>query len=199
MFAGARESGRSRRQNQRSGPRSRSADLIASLAYRADRQPRRSCHLRYPPRPIASASAPAHRRRPRSFMVNGADTLTSATSTRCGFSLSPSPFQSDARRPLRPGASRCRGRRTGRRPAGVSLFSFISINWRGRPLRSSETVINLISNTTNRGGLVVRARLDRRAYPIGKKVSAKELREFNIERADFHGDWDYVIRPRPKH
>jgi hypothetical protein len=76
------------------------------------------------------------------------------------------------------------------------LFSFISINWRGRPLRSYETVINLISNTTNRGGLVVRARLDRRAYPIGKKVSAKELREFNIERSDFHGDWNYVIRPR---
>ena len=77
------------------------------------------------------------------------------------------------------------------------LFSFISINWRGRPLRSYETVINLISNTTNRGGLVVHARLDRRAYPIGKKVSAKELREFNIERADFRGDWNYVIRPRP--
>ena len=75
------------------------------------------------------------------------------------------------------------------------LFSFISINWRGRPLRSYETLINLISNTTNRGGLVVRARLDRRRYPIGKKVSAKELRELNIEPADFHGDWNYVVRP----
>ncbi len=53
------------------------------------------------------------------------------------------------------------------------LFSFISINWRGRPLRSYETVVNLISNTTNRGGLVVRARLDRRKYPIGKKVSVR--------------------------
>lgn len=76
------------------------------------------------------------------------------------------------------------------------LFSFISMNWRGRPLRSYETVINLISNTTNRGGLVVRARLDRRPYPIGKKVSAKELRELNIEQADFHGDWNYLVRPR---
>jgi hypothetical protein len=76
------------------------------------------------------------------------------------------------------------------------LFSFISMNWRGRPLRSYETVINLISNTTNRGGLVVRARLDRRPYPIGKKVSAKELRELNIEQADFHGDWNYTVRPR---
>lgn len=76
------------------------------------------------------------------------------------------------------------------------LFSFISINWRGRPLRSYETVINLISNTTNGGGLVVRARLDRRRYPIGKKVSKKELRTLNIERSEFHGDWNYVIKPR---
>ena len=76
------------------------------------------------------------------------------------------------------------------------LFSFISINWRGRPLRTYETIINLIGNTTNRGGLVVRARLDRRRYPIGKKVSAKELRALQIERDDFHGDWNYTIRPR---
>jgi Rhodopirellula transposase DDE domain len=64
-------------------------------------------------------------------------------------------------------------------------------------LRSYETVISLNSNTTNRGGLVVRARLDRRRYPIGKKVSAEELRELNIEREDFHDDWNYVIRPGP--
>jgi hypothetical protein len=76
------------------------------------------------------------------------------------------------------------------------LFSFISINWRGRPLRSYETIVSLIGNTTNRGGLVVRARLDRRRYPIGKKVSAKELRELLIERHEFHGDWNYVIKPR---
>ncbi len=76
------------------------------------------------------------------------------------------------------------------------LFSFISINWRGRPLRTYETVINLIGNTTNRVGLVVRARLDRRRYPTGKKISKKELRELSIERDDFHGDWNYVIRPR---
>lgn len=76
------------------------------------------------------------------------------------------------------------------------LFSFISINWRGRPLRTFETIVNLISNTTNRGGLVVRARLDRRSYPIGKRVSAKDFRALNIEQDDFHGDWNYVIRPR---
>ncbi len=76
------------------------------------------------------------------------------------------------------------------------LFSFISINWRGRPLRTYETIINLISNTTNRGGLVVRARLDRRHYPTGKKISAKEFGALQIERDAFHGDWNYVIRPR---
>lgn len=76
------------------------------------------------------------------------------------------------------------------------LFSFISINWRGRPLRSYETVISLISNTKNRGGLIVRARLDRRRYPTGKKVPLKELRALKIERDDFHGDWNYVFRPR---
>lgn len=76
------------------------------------------------------------------------------------------------------------------------LFSFISINWRGRPLRTYETIINLIGNTTNRGGLVVRARLDRRRYPTGKKVSAKEFNALNIKRDDFHGDWNYVIKPR---
>jgi len=75
------------------------------------------------------------------------------------------------------------------------LFSYISINWRGRPLRTYETIINLIGNT-NRGGLVVRARLDRRRYPTGKKVSKKELRELKIERDNFHGDWNYVIKPR---
>lgn len=76
------------------------------------------------------------------------------------------------------------------------LFSFISMNWRGCPLRSYETIVNLIGNTTNRGGLVVRARLDRRNYPIGRKVSDKDFRALKIEADTFHGDWNYVIRPR---
>ena len=76
------------------------------------------------------------------------------------------------------------------------LFSSISINWRVRPLRTYETVINLIGNTTNRGGLVVRVRLDRRRYPTGKKISKKELRELKVEREEFHGEWNYVIRSR---
>ena len=76
------------------------------------------------------------------------------------------------------------------------LFSFNSINWRGRPLRTYETVINLIGNTTKRGGLVVRVRLDRRRYSTGKKISIKELRELKVEREEFHGEWNYRIRPR---
>ena len=76
------------------------------------------------------------------------------------------------------------------------LFSFISMNWRGRPLRSYETIVNLIGNTTNSGGLLVRARLDRRRYPIGRRVTPQQMRALKIERAAFHGDWNYVIRPR---
>ena len=76
------------------------------------------------------------------------------------------------------------------------LFSFITMNWRGRPLRSYETVVSLIGNTTTVAGLVIRARLDRRKYPTGRKVSTKEILALKIERDAFHGDWNYVIRPR---
>ena len=82
--------------------------------------------------------------------------------------------------------------------AAVTLFSFISINWRGRPLRTYETVVNLIANTTNRGGLVVRARLDKRRYPTGKKIAAKAFDAINITPNRWHGDWNYVIKPREK-
>ncbi|MBG0792396.1 hypothetical protein IYY11_06065 [Methylocystis sp. H62] len=61
-------------------------------------------------------------------------------------------------------------------------------------MRTCETVINLIGNTANRGGLVVRVRLDRRRYPTGKDISKKELRELKVECGAFHGEWNYVIR-----
>ena len=76
------------------------------------------------------------------------------------------------------------------------LFSFITMNWRGRPLRTFETVVSLIGNTTTRAGLVVSATLDQRKYPIGRRVSPKELLALKIERDSFHGDWNYVIHPR---
>lgn len=76
------------------------------------------------------------------------------------------------------------------------LFSFISLNWRGHPLRTYETVVNLIGNTSTAEGLVVSAKLDRRKYPLGKKVSKKEMDSLNIERNDFHGDWNYTLHPK---
>ena len=76
------------------------------------------------------------------------------------------------------------------------LFSFISSNWRGEPLRDYETIVNLIANTTTAKGLTVTCRLDRRKYPTGRKVTDAEMREVNLERNRFHGDWNYVIRPR---
>ncbi len=79
------------------------------------------------------------------------------------------------------------------------LFSFISSNWRGEPLRDYETIVNLISTTKTAKGLKVTCRLDRRKYPTGRKVSDEEMKRVNVERNPFHGEWNYVIRPNPKH
>ena len=76
------------------------------------------------------------------------------------------------------------------------LFSYITMNWRGRPLRTFETVVKLIGATTTSTGLVVHATLDRRKYPTGERVSVAEMKTLNIVKDDFHGDWNYVIRPR---
>ena len=76
------------------------------------------------------------------------------------------------------------------------LFSFISSNWRGEPLRDYETIVHLISRTTTAMGLKVTCRLDRRKYPIGRKVTDEEMKCVNLERHKFHGDWNYTIRPR---
>ena len=76
------------------------------------------------------------------------------------------------------------------------LFSFISSNWRGEPLRDYETIVKLIANTTTAKGLKVICRLDRRKYPSGRRVSDEEMKTVNVERNKFHGEWNYVIRPR---
>jgi len=78
------------------------------------------------------------------------------------------------------------------------LFSFISSNWRGEPLRDYETIVNLIAKTTTAKGLKVTCRLDRRKYPTGRKVSDEEMQRVNLERDKFHGDWNYVIKPHSK-
>jgi hypothetical protein len=75
------------------------------------------------------------------------------------------------------------------------LFSFISSNWRGEPLRDYETIVKLISKTTTAKGLKVICRLDRRKYPTGRKVSDEEMKRVNITPNQFHGNWNYVIRP----
>ena len=76
------------------------------------------------------------------------------------------------------------------------LFSFISSNWRGEPLRDYETVVKLIASTTTAKGLTVTCRLDRRKYATGRRVSADQMKQINLSRNRFHGDWNYVIRPR---
>lgn len=76
------------------------------------------------------------------------------------------------------------------------LFSFISSNWRGEPLRDYETIVQLISRTATATGLTVTCRLDRRKYPTGRRVTDQEMQGVNLERHKFHGDWNYTIRPR---
>lgn len=76
------------------------------------------------------------------------------------------------------------------------LFSQITQNWRGRPLTSLQVVINLIRNTRTSTGLKVQARLDRNLYPTGIKVTESEFKTIAIERNSFHGEWNYLIRPK---
>jgi len=76
------------------------------------------------------------------------------------------------------------------------LFSFISSNWRGEPLRDYETIVQLIARTTTVKGLKVTCRLDRRKYPTGRKVTDEEMRRVNLEPCKFQGNWNYTIRPQ---
>ena len=75
------------------------------------------------------------------------------------------------------------------------LFSYISMNWRGKPLISHETIVNLIAATTTKKGLKVKAELDSGHYPKGIKVTDEELETVRIFRDDFHGEWNYSILP----
>jgi len=76
------------------------------------------------------------------------------------------------------------------------LFSFISQNWRGKPLVSHEVIVNLIAATTTKKGLRVECRIDTNVYPKGVKVTDSEMRTLNIERDAFHGEWNYTISPK---
>src|SRR5271157_3491921 len=77
------------------------------------------------------------------------------------------------------------------------LFCHITETWRGRPLISRETVVELIASTKTRTGLTVRCELDTRSYPKGIKVSDAEMKTLNIKGDPFHPEWNYTISPRP--
>jgi hypothetical protein len=75
------------------------------------------------------------------------------------------------------------------------MFSQITLNWRGRPLTSHETIVDLIANTKTKTGLRIEAALDTSTYPIGIKISDKQLNAVNIDRDAFHPQWNYAILP----
>ena len=76
------------------------------------------------------------------------------------------------------------------------LFSFVSMNWKGKPLVSYEAVVNLVGSTTTRTGLKVKAMLDKKTYATGQKVSDREMNELRLKSHTFHGDWNYTLQPR---
>ncbi|MCC7236121.1 MAG: ISAzo13 family transposase, partial [Bryobacterales bacterium] len=76
------------------------------------------------------------------------------------------------------------------------LLAYISQNWRGKPLRSFATIVNLIAATTTSTGLNVHAELTAQPYQAGIKVTNQQLAQVNLQRDKFHGDWNYEIRPR---
>jgi transposase len=78
------------------------------------------------------------------------------------------------------------------------MFSFISKNWRGKPLTSHEVIVNLIAATRTRKGLRINCALDTAKYPTARKVADDELAELNLTRFDFHGEWNYMVAPRPQ-
>ena len=75
------------------------------------------------------------------------------------------------------------------------MFSFISQNWRGRPLLNLATIVNLIGNTKTKSGLKIKAKIDENEYQKGIKISDAEIKKINLERDSFHGEWNYIIKP----
>ena len=77
------------------------------------------------------------------------------------------------------------------------LFSFITQNWRGKPLVSYPTIVQLIAATTTRTGLNVKCEVDAASYPAGIKVSDDDMAMLNLTPHEFHGEWNYTIVPKP--
>lgn len=78
------------------------------------------------------------------------------------------------------------------------MFSFITINWRGRPLTSIRTVVKLISATTTQSGLTIQAAYDAHVYPTGVKITKEQFDAIPISRHGWHGDWNYTISQTPQ-
>ena len=76
------------------------------------------------------------------------------------------------------------------------MFSFITMNWRGKPLVNYQTIISLIAATTTTKGLTVRCELDDGTYEKGRKVGDAELASVSLHPHEFHGEWNYTIRPK---
>jgi hypothetical protein len=94
----------------------------------------------------------------------------------------------DHRLPLPPGTSKWN-------KVEHRLFSHISMNWRGRPLVSHEVIVELIAATQTRSGLKVRGELDRRSYPLGVKISDRDLAAVPLHHHGRHGEWNYTVLP----
>ena len=78
------------------------------------------------------------------------------------------------------------------------MFGQITINWRGKPLRSLGAVVGLIAATTTKTGLKIKAATDQKQYATGRKISDEEMEALEITRDDFHGEWNYTFQPRKK-
>jgi len=75
------------------------------------------------------------------------------------------------------------------------LFSFITQNWRGKPLVSYAVILSLIAATTTETGLTVESRLDTTSYPTGIKPTTEEMASLHLQPDEFHGEWNYTILP----
>jgi len=78
------------------------------------------------------------------------------------------------------------------------MFSFITNNWRGKPLTHRATIVNLIESTKTKEGLKIPCELDTHLYPKGVKVSDTQMEKVNLKKHEFHGDWNYTIYPNKK-
>ena len=75
------------------------------------------------------------------------------------------------------------------------MFCFISQNWRGKPLIDRATVVSLIGNTKTKKGLEIKAKLDENTYKTGIKISEEQMKQLNLDKDIFHGEWNYTIKP----